>query len=126
MDSDVLARPLNPEKQIRRHPHNLLSRSFDKTELKTANSDTSKNISLNLDLIGCQSEIQFFSLLTYSNISVFVFFTRAAPLIFAVNIETNGNPHHNPRIIGNRLLSSWLPVRSAKDQGGKGHTHIVR
>ena len=47
---------------------------------------------------------------------------------FAVNIETNGNPHHHPWSIGKRLLSSWLPVRSAKDQEGAkvGDTHIVR
>lgn len=51
----------------------------------------------------------------------------ATPLMFAVNIKTNGNPHHRPWSIGKRLLSSWLPVRSAKDQGGgKGHTHIVK
>ena len=45
------------------------------------------------------------------------FFTRAGPLMFAVNIETNGNSHHRPWSIGKRLLSSWLPVRSAKGQG---------
>lgn len=52
-------------------------------------------------------------------------FTRAAPLMFAVNIKTNGNPHHRPWSIGKRLLSSWLPVRSAKDQGEgqRSHTH---
>lgn len=45
-------------------------------------------------------------------------------LCFAVNIETNGNPHHHHWSIGKRLLSSWLPVRSAKDQGGqRSHTH---
>lgn len=52
---------------------------------------------------------------------------KADPVMFSDNIETNGNPHHHPWSIGKRLLSSWLPVRSAKDQeGGKGHTHIVR
>jgi len=39
---------------------------------------------------------------------------------------TNGIPHHHPWSIGKRLLSSWLPVRSAKASRGKGHTHIVR
>lgn len=73
-----------------------------------------------------QSEIWFSS----SHLQHFFFdckfVTRVAPLMFAVNIKTNGNPHHRPWSIGKRLLSSWLPVRSAKDQGGKGHTHIVR
>lgn len=50
---------------------------------------------------------------------------KAAPTMFAVNIETNGNPHHRPWTIGKRLLSSWLPVRSAKDQGGAKVTHTL-
>lgn len=66
-----------------------------------------------------------FQYCTYNTSLNCKFFTRADPLIFAVNIETNGNPHHHPWSIGKRLLSSWLPVRSAKDQGGSKVTHTL-
>jgi len=76
-------------------------------------------------LTGCRSEILFFSSRTYNMFGVCKFFTWATPLVFFVNIKTNGNPHHHPWSIGKRLLSSWLPVRSATDQGGSKVTHTL-
>lgn len=124
MDSDVLSRPLNPVTQTeRRHPHRLRSRTpLDQIELRTV---THTPIFVLGHLTGCQPEISFSSFLTYIFFFDCKFFTRAAPLMFAVNIETNGNPHHRPWSIGKRLLSSWLPVRSAKDQGGAKVTHTL-
>lgn len=125
MDSDVLSRLLNPVTQTeRRHPHRFQSRTlFDQFNLNCVKW----HIHQSLFKAGCQSAILFSSFLTYNICFDCKLITRAAPLMFAVNIETNGNPHHRPWSIGKRLLSSWLPVRSAKDQGGgKGHTHIVR
>lgn len=126
MDSDVLSRLLNPVTQTEKgYPHRLRSGRLRKSSVNGfKRKDTLIFRHFISDRMPAWNTLSPFFLLT--NILVCKIFTRVAPLMFAVNIETNGNPHHRPWSIGKRLLSSWLPVRSAKDQGGKGHTHIVR
>lgn len=125
MDSDVLSRPLYPVTQTeRRHPQRLQSGTLFKLITVLKNTPIFWKL-VSFYLTGCQSEILFFQFWTY-NISLDCKVCKGAdPLMFAVNIKTNGNPHHHPWSIGKRLLSSWLPVRSAKDQGGAKVTHTL-
>lgn len=122
MNSDVLSRPPNPVTQTeRKYPHRLRPRTLFNQIEKERCKETHQSFGIWPD-VGLKFGFPVFWLTTFFDCK---FFTWAAPIMFAVNIETNGNPHHHPWSIGKRMLSSWLPVRSAKDQGGAKVTHTL-